>query len=126
MTSRYFAISRQAYYTWVRRYETERVDGLPGRSKRPRTSSNGTRAEVLEKIVRLRNNYHFGPEKIQMSLKRHHDITISKSGCGAFSTAWTWVEDRHPSATSATTAAGNATRSSIRGVCLRVDHVVGC
>ncbi|WP_198545309.1 leucine zipper domain-containing protein, partial [Amycolatopsis sp. M39] len=44
MPCRYFGISRQAYYTWLRRYETEGVDGLRERSTRPRTSPNATRA----------------------------------------------------------------------------------
>lgn len=80
MTCRYFGISRQAYYTWLRRYETEGVDGPRERSTRPRTSPNATRAEVIEKIVHLRKNYHFGPQKIQMYLRRYHDIPISTSG----------------------------------------------
>jgi transposase InsO family protein len=80
MTCRYFGITRPTYYNWLRRYEAEGVDGLRDRSKRPRTSPNATSAEVVEKIVHLRRHYHFGPEKIQMYLKRYHDVTISKSG----------------------------------------------
>ncbi|MBO0879866.1 MAG: IS481 family transposase [Mycobacterium sp.] len=80
MTCRYFGITRQTYYNWLRRYETEGVDGLRDRSRRPRNSPNATRAEVVEKILHLRTAYHFGPDKIVMYLKRYHDITISKSG----------------------------------------------
>ncbi|EGG48190.1 Helix-turn-helix domain-containing protein [Streptomyces griseoaurantiacus] len=36
MSCRYFGISRQAYYTWYRRYQAEGVDGLRTRSKAPR------------------------------------------------------------------------------------------
>jgi transposase InsO family protein len=43
-------------------------------------SPNATQPEIVEKIIHLRANYHFGPEKIQMYLKRYHDITVSKSG----------------------------------------------
>jgi hypothetical protein len=32
------------------------------------------------KIIYLRQNYHFGPAKIQMYLKRYHDVEISSSG----------------------------------------------
>jgi hypothetical protein len=35
---------------------------------------------VVEKILWLRQQYHFGPQKIAMYLKRYHDITISSSG----------------------------------------------
>ncbi|MFR9774316.1 helix-turn-helix domain-containing protein, partial [Nocardia sp. SC052] len=80
MTCRYFGISRPTYYTWLRRYETEGVDGLRERSRRPRTSPTATRAEVIEKIIHLRQHYHFGPDKIRMYLERYHDIKISKSG----------------------------------------------
>jgi hypothetical protein len=38
---------------------------------------------VVEKIVYLRTNYHFGPLKISMYLKRYHDIDISDSGVSA-------------------------------------------
>ncbi|GAA2397481.1 IS481 family transposase [Actinomadura vinacea] len=79
-TCRYFGISRQAYYIWYRRYQAEGVEGLRTRSKRPKTSPNATHVEVVGKIIYLRQNYHFGPEKIAMYLKRYHDITISKSG----------------------------------------------
>jgi IS30 family transposase len=35
---------------------------------------------VVEKIIYLRQNYHFGPAKISMYLKRYHDVQISQSG----------------------------------------------
>jgi transposase InsO family protein len=54
--------------------------GLRDRSKRPLVSPWATPSEVVAKIVYLRSNYHFGPYKIQMYLKRYHDISISVSG----------------------------------------------
>ncbi|MFF4456908.1 hypothetical protein [Streptomyces goshikiensis] len=33
----------------------------------------------MNKIVYLRQNYHFGPMKIRMYLKRYHDIDIACS-----------------------------------------------
>ncbi|WP_228000499.1 helix-turn-helix domain-containing protein [Nocardia australiensis] len=80
MTCRYFGISRPTYYTWLRRYETEGVDGLRERSRRPRTGPAATRAEVVEKIIHLRQRYRFGPDNIRMYLERYYDIQISKSG----------------------------------------------
>jgi transposase-like protein len=35
MTCRYYGISRQVFYTWLRRYEAEGPAGLRDRSKRP-------------------------------------------------------------------------------------------
>jgi len=80
LTCRYFGITRQAFYNWLRRYEEHGVDGLRDRSRRPHTIPNATKAEVVGKIVYLRQHYHFGPHKIAMYLKRYHDIQISNSG----------------------------------------------
>jgi transposase InsO family protein len=77
---RYFGITRQAYYIWLRRYQEHGLEGLRDRSRRPHVSPNATRAEVVGKIIYLRQSYHFGPHKIAMYLKRYHDIQISPSG----------------------------------------------
>jgi transposase len=80
MTCRYFGISRPTFYTWLRRYEEFGEDGLRDRSSRPKHCPHETDAEVVGKIIHLRQNYHFGPGKISMYLKRYHDIKISNSG----------------------------------------------
>ena len=80
MTCRYYGISRQVFYTWYRRYETEGLAGLRDRSTRPAHCPHETPAEVVEKIIYLRTNYHFGPAKISMYLRRYHDVTVSQSG----------------------------------------------
>ena len=79
-TCRYYGISRNLYYKWYRRYEEEGVAGLRDRSRRPLTRPSATDLEVVGKILYLRQNYHFGPLKISMHLKRYHDIEISQSG----------------------------------------------
>jgi transposase InsO family protein len=80
LTCRYYGITRQAYYIWLRRYEEGGLEGLRDRSRRPKVSPNATTAEVVGKIVYLRRSYHFGPHKIAMYLKRYHDVQISPSG----------------------------------------------
>jgi transposase-like protein len=42
MTCRYYGISRQVYYRWLRRYQEQGVDGLPDLSRRPHHSPNAT------------------------------------------------------------------------------------
>lgn len=79
-TCRYFGISRNVFYRWQRRYEEFGIDGLKDRSKRPHHSPNATEAELVEKIIHLRQNYHFGPQKIAMYLTRYHQVSISCSG----------------------------------------------
>ncbi|MEU8234999.1 IS481 family transposase [Actinoplanes sp. NPDC048967] len=78
-TCRYYGISRQTFYKWLRRYQDEGLAGLRDRSSAPRHCPNATHADIVNKIVHLRQNYHFGPVKIQMYLKRYHDITITSS-----------------------------------------------
>jgi transposase len=56
MTCRYFGITRQAVYVWLRRYEEHGLEGLRVRSRRPHSSPNATKAEVVGKIVCLRQN----------------------------------------------------------------------
>jgi hypothetical protein len=85
MTCRYYGITRQSFYLWKRRYEELGPDGLKDRSRRPKTSPNATHADVVGKILYLRQNYHFGPGKIAMYLARYHDVSISSSGCGGSS-----------------------------------------
>ena len=80
MTCRYYGISRQTYYEWYRRFQEHGADGLRDRSKRPLTSPRATQSEIVGKILYLRQNYHFGPNKIRMYLQRYHDIEISSSG----------------------------------------------
>jgi transposase len=80
MTARYFGISRQVYYTWLRRYRAEGLEGLRERSRRPKSCPHATHTEVVGKIIHLRENYHFGPTKISMYLKRYHDVSVSSSG----------------------------------------------
>ena len=79
-TCRYFAISRTAFYRWYERYQRYGEEGLKDHSRRPLHSPRATRAEIVAKIVYLRQHYHFGPWKIKMYLQRYHDITVSSSG----------------------------------------------
>jgi transposase len=85
-TCRYYGISRQCYYGWLRRYQADGLDGLKDRSSRPHHSPRLIQAEVIEKIVWLRKHYHFGPAKIARYLARYHDLTISSR------TSHRWVD----------------------------------
>ena len=79
-TCRYFGITRQTFYRWLRRYEEKGLEGLRDKSSRPHHCPHETSAEVVGKIIYLRQNYHFGPAKISMYLMRYHDIDVSRSG----------------------------------------------
>lgn len=75
-TCRYYGITRPTYYRWYNRYLKDGEAGLKDRSKRPHVSPRSTKKEIREKIIYLRQHYYFGPSKIQMYLKRYHDIKI--------------------------------------------------
>jgi transposase-like protein len=47
LTCRYYGISRQVFYTWLRRYQADGVAGLRDRSRRPLTCPHETPAEVV-------------------------------------------------------------------------------
>jgi hypothetical protein len=51
---------------------------LPGSS--PTEHRDATQADIVEKILWLRQQYHFGPAKIAMHLERYHDVKVSASG----------------------------------------------
>jgi hypothetical protein len=53
--------------------------GLRDRSSASQHCPNAAHADIVNKIVYLRQNHHFGPVKIQMYLKRYHDITNTSS-----------------------------------------------
>jgi transposase InsO family protein len=80
LTCRYYGITRTAFYRWKRRHAQLGEPGLRDRSSRPRRSPRATSADVVGKIVYLRQHYHFGPLKIAMYLRRYHDIALSQSG----------------------------------------------
>jgi transposase len=73
-------VTRQSFYTWKRRYEELGEEGLKDRSRRPKVSPNATHVDVVGRIVYLRQNYHFGPSKIAVYLRRYHDVSVSHSG----------------------------------------------
>lgn len=52
-----------------------RIDPVP-----PWYCPRGTHPDVVEKMIHLRQHYHFGPMKIRMYLQRYHDVDISASG----------------------------------------------
>jgi transposase-like protein len=79
-TRRYYGISRQCFYKWLRRYEELGEEGLRDGSSASLNSPNATKPEVVSRIIYLRSHCHFGPHKIAMYLERYHDIRLSPSG----------------------------------------------
>jgi transposase len=78
-TCRYFAISRQAFYKWKKRFDEHGEAGLWDRPRAPHHSPRATSREVVSKILYLREHYHFRPGKIADYLKRFYDVSVATS-----------------------------------------------
>lgn len=81
-TCRHFGISRETFYQWRRAYnasgERALVNKKPG--YQPGTCPRRTPAELEEKILYLRQKYHFGPLRISWYLFRYHGRRITGGG----------------------------------------------
>ena len=67
----------------------------------------------MEKILWLRQQYHFGPAKIAMYLERYHDVKVSSSGVWRILKKVGSTACRPRSATNDAPPAGSGTRSSV-------------
>ena len=69
-TCRHFGISRKTFYKWKRRFDASGAAGLCDQPRTPKGSPKATKAEVVSKILYLREQYHFGAGRIADYLKR--------------------------------------------------------
>lgn len=79
-TCRHFGISRDSFYKWKRAYETHGEKGLINSKPCPENPKLRTPAHIEEKILYLRQHYHFGSARISWYLARYHGMSISISG----------------------------------------------
>jgi transposase InsO family protein len=75
-TCRYFGIGRASYYRWQAAFRRQGVSGLANRRTILKNLANRTAPEIVEKVLYLRQTYHFGPIRIVWYLARYHDIKI--------------------------------------------------
>jgi transposase InsO family protein len=68
--ARRFSISRTSAYKWLRRAEADPVEGLREQSRRPDLSPSRTAREVEQRVVALRDQFHWGGRKLSAVLKR--------------------------------------------------------
>jgi transposase InsO family protein len=78
-TCRHFGISRKTFYKWKTRYAAHGAAGVGDRSRRPLLSPRATSADVVSKILYLRQTYHFGPRRIAAYLERFHRQALASS-----------------------------------------------
>lgn len=82
-TCRYFGISPQTFYRWLKRYDGRRVQSLESRSSRPRRVRHPTwTAEAERRVLELRRQYpRWGKAKLRVLLLRE-GIRLSVSMVG--------------------------------------------
>ena len=76
---RHFGVSRKTFYKWKARHRAFGAAGLCDRPHAPYHSPRATSAEVVRKILYLRQVYHFGPGKIADYLQRFHQLSVARS-----------------------------------------------
>ena len=76
-TCRHFGVSRKTFYKWKKRHATGGDAALCDRARVARRIANATPAEVVSKILYLRQNYHFGAGRVAQYLQRFHHISIA-------------------------------------------------
>ena len=68
---RRYGISRPTGYKWLKRYQSEGLEGLRERSRRPRNSPNKTSAKIEQMVVEARGkDQGWGGRKLAVHLKR--------------------------------------------------------
>ena len=80
LTCRYFGISRNTFYRWKKNYKSKGEIGLVNSKPCPQNLKLRTPAEIEDKIIYLRQHYHFGQLRISWYLWRYHQIKISAAG----------------------------------------------
>lgn len=74
-----FEVPRSTFYRWKKAYRERGVAGLVWRRPVAKSDPRQLRPEVIEKILHLRQKYHFGPHRIAWYLERYHGVTTSCS-----------------------------------------------
>ena len=72
-------VARSSFYRWKNAFATEGRAGLVRKKPIARSHPRQIPREFVEKILHLRTQYHFGPQRIAWYLERYHGFTTSCS-----------------------------------------------
>lgn len=78
-TCRHFGVSRKTFYKWRRRLAECGEAGLADRPRTPQRSPRALAADIVSKILYLRQHYHFGLSRIASYLVRFHQVVVARS-----------------------------------------------
>ncbi len=76
-TCRYFGVPRSSFYRWRNAYQEHGEEGLRCKKSIAKSHPNQTPDEIVEKILHLRQKYHFGPVRIMWYMARYHQMRVS-------------------------------------------------
>ena len=76
---REFEVPRSSFYKWKEAFDAEGKTGLARKKPIAQSHPKKLSADVVEKILQLRNTCHLGPQRITWYLERYHGVTISLS-----------------------------------------------
>jgi putative transposase len=71
-----YGVSRKTVYKWIARHESDGLEGLEDRSRRPHCSPTRVSAEIEEAIIAARLRWKWGPRKLLVKL-REQDSSVS-------------------------------------------------
>jgi len=72
-----FGVSRQTGYKWLRRFETEGIDGLKDRPHAAKVVANRTDDDIVELVLAARRKHPtWGPKKLLPWLAARHDVRL--------------------------------------------------
>ncbi len=74
---REFGISRKTAYKWLRRFQQAPSRPLDDQSRRPKVSPRKTPQAIVERILHVRDRYHWGAAKIHAFLQQRGRTTPS-------------------------------------------------
>ncbi len=72
-------VARSSFYRWKNAFAAEGRDGLVRKKPIARSHPRQIPREFVEKILHLRTEYHFGPQRIAWYLERYHGFSTSCS-----------------------------------------------
>jgi len=76
-TCRFFGVSRRQFYTWLKRYREQGLEGLKNLKSGSRKPHLATPPHIVALILRVRAERQYGPIRICLYLQRFHRVYVS-------------------------------------------------
>jgi transposase InsO family protein len=76
-TCRFFGVSRRQFYTWLKRYREQGLEGLKNLKSGSRKPHLAPPPHIVALILRVRAERQYGPIRICLYLQRFHQVYVS-------------------------------------------------